>query len=470
MTWPGRTRERLKPAGLRGPALLAVAALCLFSASPAAAQDDTDTAAARRAFAKARLGPGGEDGAAGLNARWALARALEDDSRFAEAEREYRALETRLAPQSTPDDRNLMTVRQRIANVQVGQEHFEAALETARPVYAQALSTYGPDHAVTQDLRLALAASLARLERYAESEPYARAGFDYMRAHGDDQGAADIAATLALIYRKLERPDEARAVLLLVEGEDPVRRLFNAAERAADPAQEALAWRRVLEMLPPDSAQRTDVELKLAFALSMAGSDADPGPSREAAEMARGLIVRGRAANLPDVVSQAEQILANALTHLTAEDGTASSTTLAVAQSRLAEALATGDPDRKAVIDARVYLAMAATAMERFDLASPELDRIDAWIAAHPGGVNAQTVAYAAMTRAVILGRQEDLAGAYHALDRTSRATRAVALARTDGSGRSHLRHWSELFRTQVRWAWRYADRLEGAGQGAAPD
>lgn len=429
--------------------------------------DSAAVAAARRAFAKARLGPGGPDGAAGINARWALARALEDEQRWGEAEAEYRVLEALFAAQVAPEDRNLIAIRQRIAAVQVGREDFAGALETALPTYANALTVYGADHEVTQDLRMAVAASLARLGRYAESEPYARAGFDHMRAHGDAQGAADIAATLALIYRRLERPDEARAVLLLVEGDDPLRRLINEAERAEEPVGEAAAWRRVVEALPADSADRTDYELKLAFALSMTR---DPAATGEAATLARALAARGRAGGDVELVAQAEQILADALTAEVGENVAASDTALGVARRQVEQALAGGDPEATAVVKARVYLAMTAAAQKRFDIAVAELDLIDGWIAGHPGGLDAQTVAYTALTRAFVLGERQDLAGAYHALERTSRATQAVALSRTDGSGRSHLNHWSGLFRTQVRWAWRYAGRLDAPGSGTPVD
>ncbi len=458
------------PTGANPPATVAAgqARTDPVPGTQARANDTPEVLAARQRLAKVGAGPEGDTANAAINARYQLGVTLENDGRFAEAEAEYQILVTLLTPRLAPNDRNMIALGQRMANVQVGQEHFEAALATARPAYDQALAELGTDHEVTQDLRLALAASLARLGRYGEREPFARAAFDRMRAQGDEQGAADIAATLALIYERLERPNEARAVLRLVEGDDPLRRLINTAERAEDPALEAEAWRRVLEVLPADSADRFDTELKLAFALAMSATDANPAPAREAATLTRDLIQRAGQAGRTDIVDQAEQVLSTALIHLTAEEGDAEQTSLAVAQRGLTEALARGDADSRAVVMARLYLAMTAASQRRFDLASPELDRLEAWIAAHPGGLDAQSQGYVAITRAFVQGEQDDLAGAYGALSQASRATQAAALGRTDGSGREQLNHWSDLFRTQVRWAWRYAGELAEAPAGSA--
>lgn len=437
--------------------------------NPAQGSDTPEVLAARQRLAKVAGGPEGDAANAAINARFALGTALEDAGRFAEAEAEYQILVALLVPRFEPSDRNMIALFQRLTNAQMGQEHFEAALATARPAYDQALAVLGTDHEVTQDLRLAVAASLARLGRYGESEPFARAAFDQMRAQGDEQGAADIAASLALIYERLERPEEARAVLRLVEGDDPLRRLINDAERAETPAQEALAWRRVLEALPPDSPDRYETELKLAFALSMAASDDNLAPAREAAALARDLGQRARRDGRADVVTQADQILGNAMVHLDQEDSGAEATTLAIAQRGLAEALAAGEPEARAVITARLYLAMVASSQRRLDLASSELDQVEAWVAAHPGELDMQSVGFVALTRAFVQGERNDLAGAYHALSQATEATETVALGRRDGGGRDHLTQWAKMFRTQVRWAWRYADELATATSGGAP-
>ena len=419
--------------------------------------------AARRLYAKARVGAEGDQSTAAINARWNLATQLVENSRFAEGEAEFRGIEAILLPRLGAGDRNLIAIQARIANAQLGQEHWAEAAETALPAYQHALAVYGPDHATTQDLRMVMAASLTKLERYAESEPYARAGFDYLRRTGGDQDAADIAATLALIYGRLNRPDEARAVLRLVEGADPIRRLMNDAERAEDPAEEARAWRRVLDALPADDPERTDVEVKLAFALAMSASSRNPEPAREAVRRSRALLAHAEANGLTELKDQANQLLAMGLGVLDGEDAAAGDQARAIALDRLETSRRTLGEDHKATVDARLYYAMIVSLQERPEIALAELDRVDAWIEAHPGAFDAQTVAFAAMTRAAVLGEQKDIAGAYRAMARTTEAMQGVALEQIDQSRRAYLDHWGRLFQVQVKWAWRYSATLDGA-------
>ena len=423
-------------------------------------------AAARRLYAKALKEPQGEQSTAAINARWNLATELVENSLFAEGEAEFRGIEAILLPRLGAEDRNLIAIHARIANAQLGQEHWAEAAETALPAYQHALAVYGSDHATTQDLRMVMAASLTKLERYAESEPYARAGFDYLRRTGGDQDAADIAATLALIYGRLNRPDEARAVLRLVEGADPIRRLMNEAERAEDPSEEARAWRRVLDALPADDERRADVEVKLTFALAMSASSRNPEPAREAIVRARALLARAEANGLAELRDQANQLLAMGLGFLDDEDTAAGDQARAIALERLETARRTLGEDHKDTIDARLYYAMIVSLQERPEIALAELNRIDAWIEAHPGAFDAQTIAFAALTRAAVLGEQKDIAGAYGAMARTTQAMQSVALEQIDHSRRAYLDHWGRLFQVQVKWAWRYSATLDEAPVG----
>ncbi len=424
--------------------------------------------AARRLYAKALKEPQGEQGTAAINARWTLATQLVENSLFAEGEAEFRGLEAILLPRLGADDRNLIAIQSQIANARLGQEKWAEAAEIALPAYERALALYGPDHATTHDLRMAMASSLANLKRYAESEPYARAGFDYLRRTGGDQDAADIAATLALIYDRLDRPDEARAVMRLVEGDDPIRRLFNDAERTEDPADEARAWQRVLDALPTDDARRTDVEVKLAFALAMSGSAEDPGPAREAVARARTLLARAEADGLTELRDQANQILALGLALLDDEDAAAGEQARAIALERLETARRTMGDNHKSTIDARLYYAMMASLQLPPEIVLAELDIVDAWIEANPGAFDAQTVAFAAMARAAVLGEKKDLGGAYRAMARATGAMQSVALERIDHSRRAYLDHWGRLFQVQVKWAWRYSDALDGGPVASA--
>lgn len=451
-------------AALSPPALASTASP--VSLTQAASQPDTPAILeARQRLAEASVGERGDTSNRAINARYGLGMALETAGRFAEAEVEYQRVLTLLSPRLAPTDPNWVNLARRLANVQMGQEKFEAVLATARPIYEQSLALNGPEDEVTRELRMALAAALARLGRYAESEPFVRASFDDLRARGDDQGAADIAATLAMIYRQLDRPEDARAVLRLVEGDDPVRRLINDAERAETPTQQAAAWRRVVEALPPDSPERYDPELQLAFALAMSASGANTGPAREAATLARDLIDRGRRNGRDEVVRQAEQILGTAMVHLDQEDGMAGATTVRMAQSALDQALIAHAPDSRTVVTARLYLAMAAASDRQFDRASRELDQVEAWMMAHPAGLDMESQAHAAIARAFIQGERDDLAGAYSAIHQATAATEAVAMAQADGSRRAHLDSWSKLFRIQVRWAWGYAEHMDAGTQ-----
>lgn len=422
--------------------------------------------AARRLYAKALKEPQGEQGTAAINARWALATELTNADRHAEAEVELKGLEASLLARPGVDDRNLIAIQARIANAQVGQEHWAEAAETALPAYQRALALYGPDHATTQDLRMAMAASLTRLERLVESEPYARAGFDYLRRNGGDQEAADLATVLALIYEKLNRPDDARAVLRLVETDDPIRRLINEAERAESREDRVRAWRRVLDALPEGDARRIDVDTKLTFALGMSASRENPEPAREAVQRARALLAHAEANGLADLKAEANQLLSMGLAVLGDEDADAGHQALAMALDRLETARRELGEDDQETADRRVYYAMVAANQGRVDIALPELDRLDIWIAAYPGAFEAQTVAFVAMTRAFILGGRGDVAGAYRATARTTDTMQGIALEQIDQSRRAYLDHWGRLFQVQVRWAWRYADVLSG-GSGA---
>ena len=418
--------------------------------------------AARRLYAKARAGPQGEEATAAINARWNFATQLVENSRFAEGEAEFKAIEATLSARPDTDDRNLIAIQARIANAQLGQEHWAEAAETALPAYQRALSLYGPDHATTQDLRMSVGASLAKLERYAESEPYVRAGFDYLRRTGGDQDAADIAATLALIYNRLNRPDEARAVVRLVEGADPIGRLINVAARADTPADEAEAWRRVLDALPADDERRSEMEVKLAFALAMSASSSNPEPAREAAARMRALLAFAEANTLPDLARDAHSVLGIALGSLEDQDAAAGEQALAIALDRLETARRDLGEGHRDTVSRRLYYAMVAASQQLADIALPELDRVDAWVEAHPGAFDNQNLVFISMTRALLLGETGDIAGAYRAMARTTDTMQGVALEQIDQSRKAYLDRWGGLFQAQVKWAWRYAGTLAG--------
>ncbi|MBJ7485131.1 hypothetical protein [Brevundimonas sp.] len=434
-----------------------------FAATQAVAPAETPALmAARRLYAKARAGPQGEGAAAAINARWNFATQLVENSRFAEGEIEFRAIEAILLPRPDTDDRNLIAIQARIANAQLGQEHWAEAAETALPAYQRALALYGPDHATTHDLRMSMGASLARLERYAESEPYVRAGFDYLRRTGGDQDAADIAATLALIYNRLNRPDEARAVVRLVEGADPIGRLINVAARADNPADEAAAWRGVLDALPAGDERRSEMEVKLAFALAMSASSSNPEPAREAAARMRVLLAYAQANALPELAREAHAVLGMALGSLEEEDAAAGEEAMTIALDRLETARRELGEDHRDTVSRRLYYAMVAASQQQAAIGLPELDRVEAWVGAHPGAFDNQNLVFISMTRALLLGAQGDTRGAYRAMARTTGAMQGVALEQIDQSRKAYLDRWGGLFQAQVKWAWRYAATLAG--------
>ncbi len=458
---------------------IALLGLTLGLATPVWAQAGPDSQAVagqRRLLAKAIASFGSDQSAAAINARWALATALANEQRNAEAEAEYLALEAILLPRLGAQDPNLVFLKSWIAEMQMRQARWEEAVGTARPLLAQLRAAFGAEHESVYRTQLVLAASLAALERYAEAEPHARVNFDHFRRTGRMDDAADIAATLAAIYRNTGRPDEAREVLLLVDGGDALRSLINEAERAETPETQVAGWRAVLDATPQDDPTRPQVELRLILALNAVGGteEAEAAATGEAIVRARRLAAEARAAGDERVLANAENLLATALT--TRESGP---TTSAEADEALAilyrqwrtAADADGEESHDAV-DARIAYAMSAAAVDRPDLALPHLGWLEAYMAGNPAAIDPETAAFVAMTRATALGQQDDLAGAYRALAQTTERFQSVAMTRSSIQGErdaGYLDRWSGLFNMRVKLGWRYSDQLQGVSEPVAP-
>lgn len=468
---------------VRGGTVCWIGVAGLLAAGPALAQDSptvesvpvaaqaiqdhlrAEAAAQGRLYRKALAGSGATS-AATLMAQWNWANALTDADQDVDAEAQYRALRaTMLTRGAVEGDDNLLALDARIANSLTRTRRWAEAEVLARATYNTARSRHDADNSLVDEPRTTLATVLLKLGRYVEAETLARASFDRARAQGRDADAAALAVALSSIYGALDRPEDAREILISVgtADDEDTARIRQARDDRNWPELERLtraAMSRTIEVGP--LARLRD---SLLTALIQQGTAGSPEKLVEAETFARANLALYQAAGDRERAASAQVALAWVLEAL----GTGP--TLALERRREAlqlnrAALATYvdlyGADHPETLSKAVLVALSESA---FALTVGDVDGMTAAanrVAAIKRQVLASVIgdprdaALLAMTEGVLRGKSGDTAAAYRGVAEAARLFQDHALepARRDRA-RALLQDNADLFRVQVLTAWK---------------
>ena len=459
-----------------------IGALALVLAAESAIAQDQQVAAAPAAAAPAGLerlyrkavSTSGESSAAALMAHWRWANALTDADLNAEAEAEFRSLRaTLLSRDAVEGDDNILALDARLANSLTRQRRFAEAEVLARSVYDVARARHDASSPLVDEPRTTLATALMKLGRYAEAESLARASYERARALGQVADASALAVGLATIYEAMDRPNDARAILIAAGAadEEVIARIL-AAEDAGDwPRVEALA-RATLEQVA-DVGPETRLRASLLEAVVQQVLTVSPERLPEAEALARADLARDEAEGDRERVAGSATRLARIL-GIEPPEGSSPARRLEALNlyrrglSTLQEIYG---PDHPEVLSKAVSVAMAEGlyAVSDGDPSSQiaTADRIadvKQQVLASLGG-DPRDAAMLAMTEGIVRGQAGNLAAGYAGIAEAAQRFQAHALepARRDQT-RGLLQDNAQLFRIQVKAAWRLENPL-----GTAP-
>lgn len=266
------------------------AAVASVSSDPALTQDQAaggPVAVARERWRAAAIRDG-EDSPDALIAEWDYAVALTHAGDLGEAEPRWRRMMAVAAPLGA-DSSLLAQIRLQLAANLVRQgKAYDEAESLAVAGLPVMLAEVGEGHEIVGLGRMALATARVMQGRYAEAEAPARAAYEAALARGDGRGVAPVALLLNHVYQALDRPDDARAVMLRA---DPAQSAYSSRrhrlsvlrdagrwEELAVTARDAAAdWRtQVGDPLALSMAQEAELDLVSALTrIAMAGGPAD---------------------------------------------------------------------------------------------------------------------------------------------------------------------------------------------------
>jgi len=420
--------------------------------------------AARNAW-RAAAKPAGGDTPAALTAEWRLAIALTGAGAMAEAEGHWRRMLPVVRARTGETSLETLTIMAWLGENAVSQGAAEPeGMALAQQGYEATLRILGPDHDLTERVRLPYGTALFVAGRYAEAEPLVRASFDYwFGREGPGGNAATMAPSLAVLYQALGREDEARQVLSRVQARDAeagasarLALLEDAGDWAGvlDLARRTAAQRRVR----PDAEARFDAqaaELTAANALLRLATDGDDPRLVEAERLIQTVMVERRA----DPAGRGLDLAVDALSDLYLQWPGRRDLTRALALKREAVALTTAvfGPDHPQTLKRQLTLAMMLAGNGGGPEAQAALDAYGR-AAAVPGAATADERAFAALASAVVSYGGGDTRGAWTRLAEASRLFRqyAVEPGRRD-TAHAYLKRQSDIFRVQVTMGWRYA-------------
>ncbi|MBJ7485132.1 hypothetical protein [Brevundimonas sp.] len=433
-----------------------------------AATDSAAVATARQDWRRQVQATGANSGQA-LNARFLIVHALIQDGRHIEAETEARAIEAAVRPMAGPKALATLQIQGWIGEILMNQGRLAEAEAYALPVYRSALASYGANTEVTDRPRMTLAGIFGVQDRDAEAAPLAQASFDYYRHHGQPDKAAEIAGSLAIIYRNLDQEEAATQVLILAPrgGPQQLRNVFDASD---DPVVRQQTARGLVEASQPGSQDREGAERRLVLALTPLAQVGDRAAYDEALTLARRLLANETMQGDPVAIARLENGVAQLVSRNPSEDAKAAGYVEAAAlgQSALARMrTARGDDDPQTVslrMSAAIYTAQLAMLPGHADLvpaALVELEWSQAYATSHPGVVSKEDAGSMAIVQAGLRVHLGDEGGAYRSVAVASGWFQSVAEARARTSGnRNYMSEWSDLTRSQVRRAWDYAETL----------
>lgn len=474
------------PVGLMLCAMAVGAGSVLAQEATSGRVQDTAEVATSRAVWDGFLARGQAEAPAAIEAEFALAVALVDASRFADAEKHWRRILDRVRRLNGPGSQEDIIVRSRLAETLTNLERDTEAEAVAGPAYVEAMRRFGAASEHTDRLRITLGTVTIKIARYDLAVKFLQPSLDYEIAQGDAVTARVVGTALANAYSKLDRHDDQRTVLTRLAGLDDgsapddeveARRLL-AQYRLAEAADDLIASERLARALvalrkdaaEPSDAAVAEAEWALALTLTLPADLSHDSPRLvEAEALFRDIQAReGRAG--ADAASRGltTMSLGQVLIQSSRKGEARRLEGLAMSAEATDERERTLGADHALVIDNRVLLALQYADEGDLTKASAQIERVRTAID-RGAMVPPEQRGYIAMLDARLAFDSGDKALVYSRLAEAADRFRDQALSiGRSADTRRELANWAYLYQGQVMMAWRVAADLSSTSTPAA--